>query len=257
MRSEKTCRSRGKRSLNWSSRGTAPGHPERWQDELDGQQEAIGIRDDGPLATIEALASVKSAWPAGLRRRSRLAVDNGSRGFGLRPSSCLASRTGSDDPVPSARACWRDIRRCLKGSAAFLGNTEAAVDAGLEPSHGSGPDEEFDDYDRLLASFGRTRRCSDRHSRSGARGLRACAGPCGRRRDSINPDPVRGFEGLCWGAGHEEAFAEGRGAAFHVWDALRSVMPQAGEDRRPVADVFGNVYAKCHGRSRGGAYAAR
>lgn len=47
------------------------------------------------------------------------------------------------------------------------------------------------------------------------------------------------------GGGHTEAFAEGRGDATDVREVLASEMPQAGEDRRPVADVFANVYAKC------------
>jgi hypothetical protein len=62
---------------------------------------------------------------------------------------------------------------------------------------------------------------------------------------TVNPDAVRGYEGLCWGVDHTEAFAEGRGDASDFREALASEMPQAGEDRRPVADVFGNVYAQC------------
>jgi hypothetical protein len=59
------------------------------------------------------------------------------------------------------------------------------------------------------------------------------------------PDAALGYEGLCWGVGHGEAFAEGRGDAADVRKVLASEMPQAGEDRRPVADVFANVYTKC------------
>jgi hypothetical protein len=66
-----------------------------------------------------------------------------------------------------------------------------------------------------------------------------------RQRRTWRASTTRGYEGLCWGVGHTEAFAEGRGDASDVREVLRPVMPQAGEDRRPVADVFGNVYAKC------------
>ncbi|MCA6097632.1 hypothetical protein [Bradyrhizobium australafricanum] len=133
-----------------------------------------------------------------------------------------------------------------KGSEAFLGKVAAAVEAGLEPGHGSGPDAELDDYDRLLASFGRTFDEDVRIAIHEA-GHAVCARVLGHAVGgvTVNPDPVRGFEGLCWGVGHEEAFAQGGGDASHVRDALCSVMPQAGEDRRPVADVFGNVYSKC------------
>jgi hypothetical protein len=49
----------------------------------------------------------------------------------------------------------------------------------------------------------------------------------------------------CAGGGHAEAFAEGGGDASDVREVLHLVMPQASEDRRPVADLFGNVHAKC------------
>ena len=42
---------------------------------------------------------------------------------------------------------------------------------------------------------------------------------------------------------HKEAFAEGRGDASDVREALAPVMPPAGDDRSAVSDVFGNVYA--------------
>ncbi|WP_128970825.1 hypothetical protein [Bradyrhizobium tropiciagri] len=133
-----------------------------------------------------------------------------------------------------------------KGSAAFLAKIETAVEVGVDPDHGSGLDVELDDYDRLLASFGRTFDDDVRIAIHEA-GHAVCTRLLGHEVGgvTVNPDPVRGSEGLCWGLGHAEAFAEGRGDASHVRDALRPMMPQPGEDRRPVADVFGNVYAKC------------
>jgi hypothetical protein len=48
-----------------------------------------------------------------------------------------------------------------------------------------------------------------------------------------------------WGERHVEAFANGRGDAADIREALAPLMPQAGEDRGAVSDVFGNVYAQC------------
>jgi hypothetical protein len=60
---------------------------------------------------------------------------------------------------------------------------------------------------------------------------------------TVNPGP--GYQGLCWGVGHKEAFAEGRGDASDVRDTLRPLTPKGGEDRAPVADIFSNVYGQC------------
>lgn len=70
---------------------------------VDGQQKTIGIGDDMPLASMEALARVKSAWPAGLRGRRCLAVDDGSCRRRLAPKfpPRLADQS-SNDPVPPA-----------------------------------------------------------------------------------------------------------------------------------------------------------
>lgn len=139
-----------------------------------------------------------------------------------------------------------DVVSAEEGSAAFLGKMETAVEVGLAPGHGGGLDAEFDDYDRLLASFGRT---FDEDVRIAVHeaGHAVCARLLGHEVGgvTVNPDPVRGYEGLCWGAGHAEAFAEGRGDASDVREVLRPMMPQAGEDRRPVADVFGSIYTQC------------
>jgi hypothetical protein len=131
--------------------------------------------------------------------------------------------------------------------ATFLAGMEAA--AGVEQGtndNGSGLDAEVDEYGKLLAAIGRTYDQDVRIAVHEA-GHAVCARVLGHEVGgvTVNPDGDRGYEGLCWGVGHAEAFAEGRGDASDVRDALAQQMPQAGEDRRPVGDVFANVYAKC------------
>jgi hypothetical protein len=107
-------------------------------------------------------------------------------------------------------------------------------------------DEPIDGYDKLLASIGRTE-SQDRRISIHESGHAICARLLGHEVGgvTVNPDSVLGYEGLCWGAGHTEAFAEGRGDATNVRETLAAEMPQAGEDRNPVADIFGSVYAHC------------
>jgi hypothetical protein len=62
---------------------------------------------------------------------------------------------------------------------------------------------------------------------------------------TVNPDTDRGFEGLCWEIGYNEAFKNGRGDASDVREALTPLMPGPGEDRRGVADIFGHVRDQC------------
>jgi len=50
--------------------------------------------------------------------------------------------------------------------------------------------------------------------------------------------------GLCWGVGHTQAFAQGRGDASDVREVLAPLMPKPGEDRSALSDVFGDVYAQ-------------
>ncbi|WP_439370834.1 hypothetical protein [Bradyrhizobium sp. DASA03120] len=123
---------------------------------------------------------------------------------------------------------------------------EAAVGVGGETDNGSGPDGEIDEYQELLASLDRT---FDQDVRIAAHeaGHAVCARLLGHEVGgvTVSPDTAGRYEGLCWGVGHREAFAEGHGDAADVREALASEMPQAGEDRRPVADVFASVYAKC------------
>jgi hypothetical protein len=69
--------------------------------DVDGQQKAVGISHDMPLAPVDALARVKTARPAGLCRRSTLAVDDRSRRSRLTTEfPPRFSDQGPDDPVP-------------------------------------------------------------------------------------------------------------------------------------------------------------
>jgi len=104
-------------------------------------------------------------------------------------------------------------------------------------------DDEHDEYDELLHALGRTEEQDRRiaiHEAGHAVAARLLGNPLGGA--TVNPGP--GYEGRVWGERHMEAFAEGRGDASDVRAVLAPVMPKAGEDRRPVADVFGNVYAQ-------------
>jgi hypothetical protein len=131
--------------------------------------------------------------------------------------------------------------------ATSLAGTEAAVCVGVgNTDDGSGLDEESDEYDELLASLGRTEEQDQRiavHEAGHAIAARLLGHEVGGV--TATPDPARGYEGLCWGVGHAEAFTEGRGDATDVRDALRPMMPQAGEDRSFFSDVFENVHAQC------------
>jgi hypothetical protein len=101
-----------------------------------------------------------------------------------------------------------------------------------------------DEYDVLLAALGRTYVDDVRiaiHESGHAVAARLLGHSLGGA--TVNPGP--GFQGRVWGERHMEAFAEGRGDASDIREALAPVMPKAGEDRTAVSDVFSNVYAHC------------
>ena len=62
---------------------------------------------------------------------------------------------------------------------------------------------------------------------------------------TVNPSADGSADGLCWGVGYKEAFAQGRGDASDVREALAPLMPEPGEDRRGVFDIFGHVRDQC------------
>src|SRR3974390_22017 len=72
--------------------------------DVNGQQQAIGIGDDVPLAPVDAFAGIEAARAASMGRCSALAVDDRSR-RGRSTSKFLprSADQSSDDPVPPAR----------------------------------------------------------------------------------------------------------------------------------------------------------
>ncbi|WP_025037043.1 hypothetical protein [Bradyrhizobium sp. DOA9] len=131
--------------------------------------------------------------------------------------------------------------------AACSPETGAVADAEkVVPAFGGGPHEPPDEYEELLTAIGRTEEQDQRIAVHEA-GHAVCARLLGYEVGgvTVNPDPSLGSEGLCWGAGRSQAFSDGGADAADVRAVISPMMPKAGEDRRPMADVFGSVYAKC------------
>ncbi|MGY4496956.1 hypothetical protein ACVWYH_000883 [Bradyrhizobium sp. GM24.11] len=128
--------------------------------------------------------------------------------------------------------------------AADLGGSEAAAGVGGTTDNGGGLDEEIDEYDELLASLGRTYDQDCRVAIHEA-GHIVAARLLGHRLGGATVDPGSGYEGRVWGEAHEEAFAEGRGDASDVREAIAPAMPKPGEDISSVSDVFASVYGHC------------
>jgi hypothetical protein len=120
--------------------------------------------------------------------------------------------------------------------------TAACVGVG-NADNGGGP-EEVDEYDKLLASLGRTEDEDERIAVHEA-GHVVAGRLLGHEIGGVTVIPANGYEGLCWGVGHTQAFAQGRGDASDVRKVLAPLMPKAGEDRSSVSDVFSNVHAQC------------
>lgn len=126
--------------------------------------------------------------------------------------------------------------------AASPAGTVTAAGVVVGTDNGSGH-EEVDEYDTLLAALGRSEEHDHRVSVHEA-GHAVAARLLGHPPGGATVDPGPGYEGRVWGERHVEAFTNGRGDASDVRGALAPMMPQAGEERGSVADVFGNVYAQ-------------
>jgi hypothetical protein len=127
--------------------------------------------------------------------------------------------------------------------AAPPAGTVTAACVGVGTDNGGGH-EEVDEYDELLAVLGRTEEEDERIAVHEA-GHAVCARLLGHEIGGVTVTPANGYEGLCWGVGHTQAFAQGRCDASDVREVLAPLMPKPGEDRSSVSDVFGNVHAKC------------
>jgi hypothetical protein len=62
---------------------------------VDGEQKAIGVGDDMPLAPVDTFAGIVASGAAGLGRRCALTVEDRCRRLGLRPSFRRACRTSA------------------------------------------------------------------------------------------------------------------------------------------------------------------
>ena len=120
----------------------------------------------------------------------------------------------------------------------------AGVDSGNNDA-GSGH-QEVDEYDELLAALGRTEEQDQRialheighylaHSLVGKSSISA-----------VSITPGDGFEGICWGEQHAEAFVSPRRVdAASIREILQPIMPKSGEDRSGTADIFHSVADAC------------
>jgi hypothetical protein len=120
--------------------------------------------------------------------------------------------------------------------------TAACVEIGNADNGGG--HEEVDEYDELLAVLGRTEEEDERIAVHEA-GHAVCARLLGHEVGGVTVNPANGYEGLCWGVGHTQAFTNGRGDASNVREVLAPLMPKSGEDHSSVSDVFANVHSHC------------
>jgi hypothetical protein len=122
--------------------------------------------------------------------------------------------------------------------------TAACVGVG-NADNGSGH-EEVDEYDTLLASLGRSEEQDQRIAihEIGHYLTNSLLGKSSISAVSITPGD--GFEGICWGQQHSEAFVSPRSRdAASIRELLHPVMPDTGQDRGGTADVFQSVLDAC------------
>jgi hypothetical protein len=127
--------------------------------------------------------------------------------------------------------------------AASPAGTVTAACVGVGTDNGGGH-EEVDEYDQLLAALGRTEDEDERVAVHEA-GHAVAGRLLGHEIGGVTVNPANDYDGLCWGVGHTQAFAQGRGDASDVREVLAPMMPKPGEDHSSVSDVFANVYGYC------------
>jgi hypothetical protein len=131
-------------------------------------------------------------------------------------------------------------------AASLAGMTTAACVGVGNADNGGGPQEEADEYDQLLASLGRSEEQDQRIAihELGHYLTNSLLGKSSISAVSITPG--EGYEGVCWGQQHSEAFVSPRSRdAASIRELLHPVMPNAGEDRGATADVFQSVLDAC------------
>jgi hypothetical protein len=109
-------------------------------------------------------------------------------------------------------------------------------------------DDDEDDYDRLLASLGRTEEQDQRiavHEAGHAVCARLLGQPLGGA--TINPAPNGKYGGLVWGPRHSVAFGKDDNGddVPELCDKLRGMMPQDGEPRADAADIYLHALNRC------------
>lgn len=112
----------------------------------------------------------------------------------------------------------------------------------------TGFEDEHDEYDDLLAEIGRTEDEDKRiavHEAGHAVAARLLGKPIAGA--TINPDPNGKYGGLVWGRRHSVAFgSEDDGDDVpELCDNIRELMPQDGETRGDVADIYLHVLDRC------------
>jgi hypothetical protein len=114
-------------------------------------------------------------------------------------------------------------------------------------------EDEPDEYLELLAALGRSEdddHLISVHEAGHAVAARLLGQPLGGA--TINPDPNGKFGGLVWGPRHRAAFGSDDArlgsdadAAPALCSKLRDLMPQDGEPRDDVADIYSHVLTRC------------
>ncbi len=129
-----------------------------------------------------------------------------------------------------------------------VAGTVTAAGAGVGNTDDGGGHEEFDEYDELLAGFGRTEEEDERisvHEAGHAICARILGHPLGGA--TVNPDPNSKYGGLVWGPRHSAAFGKDDDPddVPELCDKLGALMPKDGEARSDAADIYLHALNRC------------